>query len=112
MNPLTIHNSQLKTVLQIMITYPNGQTEHDTIPIKWQTLPADEYLYHYLLANTKLKAYSDGLPDEEQKVLKHFGVNYWESGMEEVMFDKTMYKAVDSGQWIVDSQKPYQPANH
>jgi hypothetical protein len=78
-----------------MITYPNGQTAHDIFLNKWQTLPPDEFLYHYLLKNTPLKAYNDGLPDEEQKVLKYFGVNYWEPGMEEVNFKGTVYKTVN-----------------
>ncbi|HTA28445.1 MAG TPA: hypothetical protein VK809_11690 [Bacteroidia bacterium] len=77
-----------------MITHPNGQTERDTIPAKWQALPADEFLYRYLLANTQLKAFADGMEDEQQKVLKYFGVKYWEPGMEEVMFDETIYKTI------------------
>jgi hypothetical protein len=91
-----------------MITYPNGQQEKDIIPNLYSknlvSLPNDELLYCYLLANTPLKAYDDGLPDEEQKVLKYFGVKYWEPGMEEVMFDETSYKIVDSGQRIADCQ--------
>lgn len=86
-----------------MITYPNGQTEKDTLlsrnvveENKWQMLPKDEFLYRYLLRNTALRAYDDGLPDEEQKVLKHFGVKYWEPGMEEVLFDEKIYKAIIS----------------
>jgi hypothetical protein len=77
-----------------MITYPNGQTMQDTLMEKWQTLPTDEFLYRYLLANTKLKAHDDGLPDEQQKVLKYFGVKYWEPGMDEVWFDGKVYKTV------------------
>ncbi len=95
-----------------MITYPNGQTEQDTFMAKWQSLPADEFLYSYLLANTSLKAFDDGLADEEQKVLKHFGQIYWEPGKEKVMFQDTMYEVMDSGKWIVDSQTPQPPANH
>jgi len=78
-----------------MISYPNGQTEHDQFIPKWQNLPNDEFLYRYLLANTPLKAYDDGLPDEEQKVLKYFGVKYWEPGMEEVWFGGKAYKTVN-----------------
>ena len=74
-----------------MITHTDGQTEKDTLEQKWQLLPKDEYLYRYLLAHTPLKAYDDGLPDEEQKVLKYFGIKYWEPGMEEVHFDGKKY---------------------
>ena len=81
-----------------MITHANGQTEKDAFLQKWQTLPKDEFLYRYLLANTKLRAYNDGLPDEEQKVLKYFGIKYWQPGMEEVMFDEKMYKAVEKNE--------------
>lgn len=63
---------------------------------EWQMLSNDELLYRYLLANTALKAYDDGLPDEEQKVLKHFGIKYWEPGMEEVTFEGRSYKVVMS----------------
>ena len=98
LNPFTTHNSQLKKVLQIMITHPNGQTEQDPFFAKWQSLLPDEFLYRYLLANTKLKACDDGMEDEQQKVLKHFGVKYWEPGMEEVMFDGKMYQVVVSSQ--------------
>jgi hypothetical protein len=81
-------------MLEIMITHCNGQTEKDAFLTKWQLLPADEFLYRYLLANTALKAYDDGLPDEEHKVLKYFGVKYWEPGMEEVLFNDKVYKTV------------------
>lgn len=89
-----------------MVTHPNGQTEKatiesllpkdKTIPGKWQALLADEYLYHFLLKTTKLKAFDDGLPDEEQKVLKHYGVTYWEPGMEKVLFEGTLYQAMNT----------------
>jgi hypothetical protein len=82
-----------------MITYSNGHTEKVYMQCrnsaafkKQQTLPADEYLYHYLIANTALRAYDEGLPDEEHKVLKYFGVKYWEPGMEEVQFEDKNYK--------------------
>ncbi len=81
-----------------MITHPNGQTEQDSFLAKWQTLTPDEFLYRYLLAYTPLKAYDDGLPDEEQKVLKYFGVKYWEPGMEEICFNEKTYKVVVSDQ--------------
>jgi hypothetical protein len=79
-----------------MITYPNGQKEKSFLSINEavQRVESDEYLYRYLLRNTALKAYDEGLPDEEQKVLKHFGVKYWEPGMEEVRFAGTIYKVV------------------
>jgi hypothetical protein len=90
-----------------MITYPNGQTEKvipgDSFCRKWQSLPNDEFLYRYLLVNTPLRPYDEGLPDEEHKVLKYFGVKYWEPGMDEVMFDGKVYKVVVSGQYSVDS---------
>ncbi len=76
----------------------NGQTITASPPEsfrkKWERLPADEYLYRYLLANTPLTACNDGLPDEEQKVLKYFGVKYWEPGTEEVEFQGKKYKSV------------------
>jgi len=79
-----------------MITLPNGHTTQAPLPApfrrKWRELPKDEFLYRYLLANTVLKAYDDGLPDEEQKVLKHYGIKYWEPGMEEVSFEERTYK--------------------
>ena len=84
-----------------MITYPNGQTEKTFIQVRntseqrtFRALAGDELLYYYLLRNTPLKAYREGLPDEEQKVLKHFGVKYWEPGMEEVQFGDTIYKVI------------------
>jgi hypothetical protein len=84
-----------------MITYHNGQTEkeqlQDVFLNKYRALPNDEFLYRYLLANTPLKACDDGLPDEEQKVLKHFGVKYWEPGQEEVRFGGKVYRVVNSG---------------
>ncbi|HTB31971.1 MAG TPA: hypothetical protein VK808_08105 [Bacteroidia bacterium] len=83
-----------------MITYQTHQTENIVIPEtfsrKWQALPNDEFLYRYLLANTPLKAYDDGLADEEYKVLKYFGVKYWEPGMEEVRFNGKVYKIVNT----------------
>lgn len=92
-----IQHPKFKTVLEIMITHANGQTEKDAFDKKWYSLPADEFLYRYLLACTPLKAYDDGLPDEEHKVLKYFGVKYWEPGMEEVHFDNKVYKVVVGG---------------
>ena len=90
-------------MFEIMITYPNGQTEKTFIRAcnteeakKFQSMPCDELLYFYLLRNTPLKAYDEGLPDEEQKVLKHFGVKYWEPGKEEVTFGGKVYKVVMS----------------
>ena len=77
-----------------MITYPNGQTMLDTLTGNWQNLSNDEFLYRYLLENTKLKACTDGLPDEEQKVLKYFGIKYWEPGMDKVWFDGKVYKTI------------------
>lgn len=81
-----------------MITQANRTTTRAMLPTsfheKWQELPADEFLYRYLLANTKLKAYDDGLPDEEQKVLKHYGIKYWEPGMEEVSFEGKKYAVI------------------
>jgi hypothetical protein len=85
-----------------MITQTTGKTEKAIIPNifrqRHEALPNDELLYRYLIANTPLKAYDDGLPDEQQKVLKYFGVTYWEPGMEEVKFQGKNYKIVDSGQ--------------
>jgi len=66
----------------------------DTFRQKWQSLPKDELLYRYLLTYTPLKAYDDGLPDEEQKVLKYFGIKYWEPGMQEVNFGGNNYKVL------------------
>jgi hypothetical protein len=85
-------------VPEIMITMPDGETKAATINEsfrkKWQAISSDEFLYRYLLGNTPLKAYDDGLPDEEHKVLKYFGIKYWEPGMEEVLFKGKTYKAV------------------
>jgi hypothetical protein len=85
-----------------MITIATGDTVKANINNvfiqKCEQLPNDEFLYRYLLANTPLKACDDGLPDEEQKVLKHFGVKYWEPGMEEVRFGGKVYKVVVSSQ--------------
>ncbi len=79
-----------------MITLSNGQTVNDNFNQKWQTLPGDEFLYRYLLATTALRADDDGLQDEEQKVLKHFGITYWEPGLEEVNFKGNIYKVVNT----------------
>lgn len=83
-----------------MITISTGETKKASLSnifIRQQeALPNDEFLYRYLLANTPLKAYDDGLPDEEQKVLKHFGIKYWEPGMEEVKFGGKVYKVVNT----------------
>jgi hypothetical protein len=84
-----------------MITHPNGQIEHAAFHTKISArdeIPGDEFLYRYLLANTPLKAYDDGLPDEEQKALKYFGVKYWQPGMDEVRFKGKTYKVVVSSQ--------------
>lgn len=79
-----------------MITQANGHTTQAMLPAsfheKWRELLPDEFLYRYLLVHTALRAYDDGLPDEEQKVLKHFGIKYWEPGMEEVCFEEKKYK--------------------
>jgi hypothetical protein len=81
-----------------MITLPTGETILTSVTgafrQKWGTLPQDEFLYRYLLAYTALKPYYDGLPDEEQKVLKHYGIKYWEPGMEEVQFEGRTYKVI------------------
>jgi len=81
-----------------MITLPGGKivkpNPGNIFKEQWQTLPPDEFLYRYLLANTALKACDEGLPDEEHKALKHFGIKYWEPGMEEVKFEGKVYKTV------------------
>jgi len=84
-----------------MITQTNGHITQALLPSlfrkKWHRLPPDEFLYRYLIANTSLKAYDDGLPDEEQKVLKHYGIKYWEPGTEEVCFEGKVYKVMSYG---------------
>ena len=81
-----------------MITNLNAKPEKTFVGYifneQQNAVPNDELLYRYLLKNTALKAYDDGLDDEQHKVLKHFGVNYWEPGMEEVTFDGKTYKVV------------------
>jgi hypothetical protein len=83
-------------VLHIMITMPNGERVKAALNTALcgmaRKLPKDEFLYRYLLLNTAMKAYDEGLPDEEQKVLKYFGIKYWEPGTEEVEFEGKIYK--------------------
>jgi hypothetical protein len=79
-----------------MITSPDGEKVKAVLNTALyglaKKLPKDEFLYRYLLSNTALRAYDDRLPDEEQKVLKHFGIKYWEPGTEEVEFEGKRYK--------------------